>query len=158
MTGSCWYVSRVCPATLSICCYGVQDSWVRLQKHLENKAKYKSLLLLTPSSFGQLCFYLFFSSGIRAYEHLGFRAFGHPGKIIAAVVITLHNIGGYFAIWIGCESRWWKCRDTGVMTREARSINVCLFPQRCPVTCSLWSLSYRWSSRLFSAKQLDRSK
>uniref|UniRef100_A0A3Q2Y0V7 Solute carrier family 38 member 5b n=1 Tax=Hippocampus comes TaxID=109280 RepID=A0A3Q2Y0V7_HIPCM len=31
--------------------------------------------------------------GIRAYEHLGFRAFGHPGKIIAAVVITLHNIG-----------------------------------------------------------------
>ncbi|XP_077368012.1 sodium-coupled neutral amino acid transporter 5b [Festucalex cinctus] len=31
--------------------------------------------------------------GIRAYEHLGMRAFGHPGKIIAAVVITLHNIG-----------------------------------------------------------------
>uniref|UniRef100_A0A1A7Y4U3 Solute carrier family 38, member 5b n=1 Tax=Iconisemion striatum TaxID=60296 RepID=A0A1A7Y4U3_9TELE len=31
--------------------------------------------------------------GIRAYEQLGFRAFGHPGKIIAAVVITLHNIG-----------------------------------------------------------------
>uniref|UniRef100_A0AAQ4RG92 Amino acid transporter transmembrane domain-containing protein n=1 Tax=Gasterosteus aculeatus aculeatus TaxID=481459 RepID=A0AAQ4RG92_GASAC len=32
--------------------------------------------------------------GIRAYEQLGMRAFGHPGKIIAAVVITLHNIGG----------------------------------------------------------------
>ncbi|XP_037553216.1 sodium-coupled neutral amino acid transporter 3 [Nematolebias whitei] len=31
--------------------------------------------------------------GIRAYEQLGLRAFGHPGKIIAAVVITLHNIG-----------------------------------------------------------------
>ncbi|XP_054625765.1 sodium-coupled neutral amino acid transporter 3-like [Dunckerocampus dactyliophorus] len=31
--------------------------------------------------------------GIRAYEHLGMRAFGHPGKIIAAVIITLHNIG-----------------------------------------------------------------
>ncbi|KAM4611076.1 sodium-coupled neutral amino acid transporter 5b [Polymixia lowei] len=31
--------------------------------------------------------------GIRAYEQLGFRAFGHPGKIIAAVIITLHNIG-----------------------------------------------------------------
>uniref|UniRef100_A0AAQ5YN53 Amino acid transporter transmembrane domain-containing protein n=1 Tax=Amphiprion ocellaris TaxID=80972 RepID=A0AAQ5YN53_AMPOC len=31
--------------------------------------------------------------GIRAYEQLGFRAFGHPGKILAAVVITLHNIG-----------------------------------------------------------------
>ncbi|KAF7649302.1 hypothetical protein LDENG_00143840 [Lucifuga dentata] len=31
--------------------------------------------------------------GIRAYEQLGLRAFGHSGKIIAAVVITLHNIG-----------------------------------------------------------------
>ncbi|KAG7999368.1 Sodium-coupled neutral amino acid transporter 3, partial [Nibea albiflora] len=32
--------------------------------------------------------------GIRAYEQLGLRAFGHPGKILAAVIITLHNIGG----------------------------------------------------------------
>ncbi|XP_056278062.1 sodium-coupled neutral amino acid transporter 3-like isoform X4 [Pseudoliparis swirei] len=32
--------------------------------------------------------------GIRAYEQLGLRAFGQPGKIIAAVMITLHNIGG----------------------------------------------------------------
>uniref|UniRef100_A0A673A080 Solute carrier family 38 member 5b n=1 Tax=Sphaeramia orbicularis TaxID=375764 RepID=A0A673A080_9TELE len=32
-------------------------------------------------------------SGIRAYEQLGLRAFGHPGKILAAVIITLHNIG-----------------------------------------------------------------
>ncbi|XP_056129366.1 sodium-coupled neutral amino acid transporter 3-like [Lampris incognitus] len=31
--------------------------------------------------------------GIRAYEQLGLRAFGHPGKILAGVVITLHNIG-----------------------------------------------------------------
>ncbi|KAM9342595.1 sodium-coupled neutral amino acid transporter 3-like [Pholidichthys leucotaenia] len=31
--------------------------------------------------------------GIRAYEQLGFRAFGQPGKILAGVVITLHNIG-----------------------------------------------------------------
>uniref|UniRef100_A0A671N2C8 Sodium-coupled neutral amino acid transporter 3-like n=1 Tax=Sinocyclocheilus anshuiensis TaxID=1608454 RepID=A0A671N2C8_9TELE len=31
--------------------------------------------------------------GIRAYEQLGKRAFGHPGKILAAVVITMHNIG-----------------------------------------------------------------
>ena len=33
-------------------------------------------------------------SGIRAYEQLGLRAFGHSGKILAAVIITLHNIGG----------------------------------------------------------------
>jgi len=31
--------------------------------------------------------------GIRAYEQLGLRAFGHAGKILAAIIITLHNIG-----------------------------------------------------------------
>ncbi|KAK2851732.1 hypothetical protein Q5P01_008008 [Channa striata] len=31
--------------------------------------------------------------GIRAYEQLGNRAFGPPGKILAACVITIHNIG-----------------------------------------------------------------
>ncbi|XP_071331248.1 sodium-coupled neutral amino acid transporter 3-like isoform X2 [Trachinotus anak] len=31
--------------------------------------------------------------GIRAYEQLGLRAFGQTGKILAAVIITLHNIG-----------------------------------------------------------------
>lgn len=31
--------------------------------------------------------------GIRAYEQLGNRAFGHPGKMLAAIVITMHNIG-----------------------------------------------------------------
>lgn len=31
--------------------------------------------------------------GIRAYEQLGNRAFGHPGKMLAACVITIHNIG-----------------------------------------------------------------
>ncbi|CAB1431533.1 unnamed protein product [Pleuronectes platessa] len=31
--------------------------------------------------------------GIRAYEQLGLRAFGPSGKILAAVIITLHNIG-----------------------------------------------------------------
>lgn len=31
--------------------------------------------------------------GIRAYEQLGNRAFGKPGKYLAAIVITIHNIG-----------------------------------------------------------------
>ncbi|GCB83869.1 hypothetical protein scyTo_0024128, partial [Scyliorhinus torazame] len=31
--------------------------------------------------------------GIRAYEQLGHKAFGQPGKIVAAVIISLHNIG-----------------------------------------------------------------
>ncbi|XP_054465722.1 sodium-coupled neutral amino acid transporter 3-like [Anoplopoma fimbria] len=31
--------------------------------------------------------------GIRAYEQLGNRAFGAPGKIVAACIITVHNIG-----------------------------------------------------------------
>uniref|UniRef100_A0A672KS47 Sodium-coupled neutral amino acid transporter 3-like n=1 Tax=Sinocyclocheilus grahami TaxID=75366 RepID=A0A672KS47_SINGR len=37
--------------------------------------------------------------GIRAYEQLGKRAFGHPGKILAALVITMHNIGGKLDEW-----------------------------------------------------------
>lgn len=32
--------------------------------------------------------------GIRAYEQLGFRAFGIPGKMAAGIAITLQNIGG----------------------------------------------------------------
>ena len=32
--------------------------------------------------------------GIRAYEELGFRAFGTPGKMAAGIAITLQNIGG----------------------------------------------------------------
>lgn len=32
--------------------------------------------------------------GIRAYEQLGSRAFGTPGKLAAALAITLQNIGG----------------------------------------------------------------
>uniref|UniRef100_A0A665U1V0 Sodium-coupled neutral amino acid transporter 3-like n=1 Tax=Echeneis naucrates TaxID=173247 RepID=A0A665U1V0_ECHNA len=35
----------------------------------------------------------YFFPGIRAYEQLGFRAFGQPGKILAGIIITLHNIG-----------------------------------------------------------------
>ncbi|XP_008574985.1 PREDICTED: sodium-coupled neutral amino acid transporter 3 [Galeopterus variegatus] len=31
--------------------------------------------------------------GIRAYEQLGYRAFGTPGKLVAAMAITLQNIG-----------------------------------------------------------------
>ncbi|RXN29412.1 sodium-coupled neutral amino acid transporter 3-like protein [Labeo rohita] len=37
--------------------------------------------------------YAMSNTGIRAYEQLGKRAFGHPGKILAALVITMHNIG-----------------------------------------------------------------
>ncbi|XP_036435175.1 sodium-coupled neutral amino acid transporter 3 [Colossoma macropomum] len=31
--------------------------------------------------------------GIRAYEQLGLRAFGQAGKVVAACIITIHNIG-----------------------------------------------------------------
>lgn len=33
-------------------------------------------------------------TGIRAYEELGYRAFGTPGKMAAGIAITLQNIGG----------------------------------------------------------------
>uniref|UniRef100_A0A8K9WP13 Solute carrier family 38 member 5a n=1 Tax=Oncorhynchus mykiss TaxID=8022 RepID=A0A8K9WP13_ONCMY len=36
--------------------------------------------------------------GIRAYEQLGHRAFGQPGKVLAGSIITMHNIGVCY-IW-----------------------------------------------------------
>uniref|UniRef100_A0A3B3Q5F2 Solute carrier family 38 member 3a n=1 Tax=Paramormyrops kingsleyae TaxID=1676925 RepID=A0A3B3Q5F2_9TELE len=41
--------------------------------------------------------------GIRAYEQLGFRAFGTPGKMAAGIAITLQNIGG----------KWTSSRKSG---------------------------------------------
>lgn len=37
---------------------------------------------------------MYLSTGIRAYEQLGYRAFGTPGKMAAGIAITLQNIGG----------------------------------------------------------------
>uniref|UniRef100_A0A671S6P6 Sodium-coupled neutral amino acid transporter 3-like n=1 Tax=Sinocyclocheilus anshuiensis TaxID=1608454 RepID=A0A671S6P6_9TELE len=55
--------------------------------------------------------------GIRAYEQLGYRAFGTPGKMAAGIAITLQNIGGetlansdwpYIAVsFIHLRSREW---------------------------------------------------
>lgn len=53
----------------------------------------------------ELADYICLCAGIRAYEQLGKRAFGHPGKILAAVVITMHNIGGELKNKAGFESR-----------------------------------------------------
>ncbi|XP_018084812.1 sodium-coupled neutral amino acid transporter 5 isoform X2 [Xenopus laevis] len=39
--------------------------------------------------------------GIRAYEQLGLRAFGTGGKILAATIITMHNVGGYLGYTSG---------------------------------------------------------
>uniref|UniRef100_A0A8K9UJA9 Solute carrier family 38 member 5a n=1 Tax=Oncorhynchus mykiss TaxID=8022 RepID=A0A8K9UJA9_ONCMY len=41
----------------------------------------------------RLCVCVCVLSGIRAYEQLGHRAFGQPGKVLAGSIITMHNIG-----------------------------------------------------------------
>uniref|UniRef100_A0A8C6XIY2 Solute carrier family 38 member 5 n=1 Tax=Naja naja TaxID=35670 RepID=A0A8C6XIY2_NAJNA len=46
--------------------------------------------------------------GIRAYEQLGLKAFGHGGKVVAAVIISIHNIGGkvsHFPVGSGRENK-----------------------------------------------------
>ncbi|MEJ1285782.1 solute carrier family 38 member 3 [Cricetulus griseus] len=59
--------------------------------------------------------------GIRAYEQLGYRAFGTPGKLAAALAITLQNIGdkaqGDLELWLNIDHRT-QCSITGVSTRE----------------------------------------
>lgn len=39
-------------------------------------------------------------AGIRAYEQLGFRAFGTPGKMATGIAITLQNIGCEVPAWL----------------------------------------------------------
>ncbi|XP_067417315.1 sodium-coupled neutral amino acid transporter 3 isoform X2 [Emydura macquarii macquarii] len=55
------------------------------------------LLFLTVALLSSYSIHLLLKSsgivGIRAYEQLGYRAFGTPGKLAAAVAITLQNIG-----------------------------------------------------------------
>lgn len=42
----------------------------------------------------------FLPAGIRAYEQLGFRAFGTPGKMATGIAITLQNIGCEVPAWL----------------------------------------------------------
>jgi hypothetical protein len=46
------------------------------------------------SDGGAVLFWGSCATGIRAYEQLGYRAFGTPGKMAAGIAITLQNIGG----------------------------------------------------------------
>ncbi|XP_065407477.1 sodium-coupled neutral amino acid transporter 3 isoform X3 [Chrysemys picta bellii] len=56
-----------------------------------------SFLLTTVALLSSYSIHLLLKSsgivGIRAYEQLGYRAFGTPGKLAAAIAITLQNIG-----------------------------------------------------------------
>lgn len=74
---------------------------------------------------------LFPSAGIRAYEQLGFRAFGTPGKMATGIAITLQNIGCEFPAWLSqgdlispvCLGGWGGGGHN-------------LLPPLCPVCCS----------------------
>ncbi|KAG9340316.1 hypothetical protein JZ751_021763 [Albula glossodonta] len=63
----------------------------------EGKTSFGMILLTCIAILSAYSVHLLLKSagvvGIRAYEQLGKRAFGHTGKILAAVIITLHNIG-----------------------------------------------------------------
>lgn len=61
---------------------------------------------------------LLLTSGIRAYEQLGLRAFGHPGKILAAVIITLHNIGGKLFVFVFFLISFMQMQARGITFRE----------------------------------------
>lgn len=87
----------------------------------------------------------FWCSGIRAYEQLGNRAFGHPGKMLAACVITVHNIGGNVAPFVLC-----LIMDKQAHFKAYRMWYMCnkvFFLKPCPATSSLWSLSSLWLFR-----------
>lgn len=72
-----------------------------------------------------------FILGIRAYEQLGFRAFGNAGKIIAACIITIHNIGGEI------NGTVWNCQPSYPAMRIYSSDTFTHFTRWC---CSSFSL------------------
>uniref|UniRef100_A0A665UYE7 Solute carrier family 38 member 3a n=1 Tax=Echeneis naucrates TaxID=173247 RepID=A0A665UYE7_ECHNA len=54
------------------------------------------LLVIASKNISSFFFFFFFyllAYCIRAYEQLGYRAFGTPGKMAAGIAITLQNIG-----------------------------------------------------------------
>lgn len=80
--------------------------------------------------------------GIRAYEQLGQRALGPVGKVVVALVICLHNVGGEdYGKWRDQhEGRGW-----GKGMREIFFVYTSphLY-QPCPVTCSSSNLNSPW--------------
>lgn len=95
-------------------------------------------------------------SGIRAYEQLGYRAFGTPGKMAAGIAITLQNIGGEVTPPSVLMPGFWE-GAYHIMSPLNTSLSIfylneclrafCLQP--CPVTCTSSSMSFLWSSRPF---------
>lgn len=95
-------------------------------------------------------------SGIRAYEQLGYRAFGTPGKMAAGIAITLQNIGGEVTLPSVLMPGFWGGAYHIVLPLNTSlgifCLNECLCAsclQPCPVTCTSSSMSFLWSSRPF---------
>ncbi|CAB1353375.1 unnamed protein product [Coregonus sp. 'balchen'] len=63
----------------------------------EGKTSFGMFLLTAVAALSSYSIHLLLKSsgivGIRAYEQLGYRAFGTPGKMAAGIAITLQNIG-----------------------------------------------------------------
>ncbi|KAI4879594.1 hypothetical protein NFI96_007528 [Prochilodus magdalenae] len=94
--------------------------------------------------------------GIRAYEQLGYRAFGTPGKMAAGIAITLQNIGVCSLLSsLSCDTSSLQCLfsisqasplslSVSVTLLSLSSSSLCLSPQRPP--------SISMSSYLFIVK------
>ncbi|CAB1314631.1 unnamed protein product [Coregonus sp. 'balchen'] len=69
----------------------------------EGKTSFGMFLLTAVAALSCYSIHLLLKSsgivGIRAYEQLGYRAFGTPGKMAAGIAITLQNIGGEKSLW-----------------------------------------------------------
>lgn len=52
------------------------------------------ILVLLNFAYIMYLYNLLLISGKRAYEQLGLRAFDRPGQMLAACVVTVHNVGG----------------------------------------------------------------
>ncbi len=98
---SCWCVLPFCLRIQFISCWEAPELSVSQSETRHTRLRVRSRRVDSASItyHTHICVtfvfcFLFFFPGIRAYEQLGNRAFGPPGKMLAASIITVHNIGG----------------------------------------------------------------
>lgn len=81
-------------------------------------------LLYRSSTFACKVSFCACGSGIRAYEQLGYRAFGTPGKMAAGIAITLQNIGGELTLPSFLMLGFW---DGTYQIVSPRNTSLCIF-------------------------------
>lgn len=105
---SCWFALPYCLHIPFTSCWKVLESLV--SQHTRCSMSLCRMNPVVRTNHIQIYTMFVFLLGIRAYEQLGNRAFGPPGKMLAACIITIHNIGGVVMSFPPFNVCVWSCK------------------------------------------------